>query len=100
RQHYKMAYTWYEEDVVFRHGILLEGWPAATPFQNPSTLSTAIPNLRKITDRLERGKCAFRKLSSAEVMERKKRWEEDVAAGRAVAKHRSQHSDCGVLRKR
>jgi hypothetical protein len=95
----KMAYTWYEEDVVQKHGVLLEGW-TGVPFGNPSELSTSLTALGKLLGALKTGACRFRKLSPAEAAQRKEKWDADVAAGRATAKSRAQRSDAGVPRKR
>ncbi|KAJ6612064.1 hypothetical protein B0H10DRAFT_1918368 [Mycena sp. CBHHK59/15] len=85
----KMAYTWYEEDVVQQHGVLLEGW-TGTPFGNPSELSTSLTSLGNLLNALKSGECAFRKLGVAEAAERKKKWDDNVAAGRATPKSRAQ----------
>ncbi|KAJ7257424.1 hypothetical protein C8J57DRAFT_1648487, partial [Mycena rebaudengoi] len=94
-----MAYTWYEEDVVQRYNVIMEGWPAA-PFINLSAMSTSLPNLRTLMHDLQTGECAFRKLLPAEAAERRKKWEANVAAGRIVAKHRAERCDKGSSRKR
>jgi hypothetical protein len=94
-----MAYSWYEEDVVQKYGVVIEGW-VALPFENPSHFSTSLPNLRTLLDALKTGACAFRKLSLAEAAERKKKWDADVAAGLITAKSRSERKDKGVPRKR
>ncbi|KAF8184055.1 hypothetical protein K438DRAFT_1974648 [Mycena galopus ATCC 62051] len=95
----EMAYSWYEEDVVQKYGVVMEGW-VALPFANPSQFSTSLPNLRTLLDALKTGACAFRKLSLVEAAERKKKWDADVAVGIVLAKSRSERKDKGVSRKR
>ncbi|KAJ6603151.1 hypothetical protein B0H10DRAFT_1957892 [Mycena sp. CBHHK59/15] len=94
----RMAYTWYEEDVVQHHGVLLEGW-TGPPFGNPSEFSTSLMALGKLLDALKTGACAFRKLSPAEAAKRKEQWDADVAAGHATAKSRAKRSDAGIPHK-
>jgi hypothetical protein len=94
----EIAYTWYEEDIVQRYNVVMEGWRG--PFQNPSTLSTSLPALRELLDAIKTGEAGFRKLLPAEAAERRKKWDADVAAGHAVAKHRAERSDKGKPRKR
>jgi hypothetical protein len=89
----RMAYTWYEEDIVQQHGVLLEGWTGPA-FGNPSELSMSLTSLGKLLNALKSGECAFRKLSAAEATERKTKWDADVAAGRMTPKR----SDAGVPR--
>ncbi|KAJ6565109.1 hypothetical protein B0H10DRAFT_2239151 [Mycena sp. CBHHK59/15] len=93
-----MVYMWYEEDVVQKYGILLEGW-TGIPFGNPSELSTSLTSLGKLLDALKTGACRFRKLSPAKAAQRKEKWDADVAAGRTTAKSRAKRSDAGVPRK-
>ncbi|KAJ7267849.1 hypothetical protein C8J57DRAFT_1613969 [Mycena rebaudengoi] len=94
----KMAYTWFEEDIVQRYGVVIDGWVG--PFINPSTMSTSLGNLRALSDALKMGECKFRKLTTAEAAERKAKWDTDVTAGRVTAKHRAERSDRGVPRKK
>jgi hypothetical protein len=94
----EIAYTWYEEDIVQRYNVVMEGWRG--PFQNPSTLSTSLPALRELLDAIKTGEAGFRKLLPAEAAERRKKWDTDVAAGHAVVKHRAERSDKGKPRKR
>jgi hypothetical protein len=95
----KMSYTWHEEDVVHRYGVVLEGWTAPR-FINPSELSTSLPGLRTLLDAIKNGDCAFRKLPQKEAATRRKKWDEDVTAGRVAAKTRAPHCDAGIPRKR
>ncbi|KAJ7900956.1 hypothetical protein B0H14DRAFT_2268885, partial [Mycena olivaceomarginata] len=60
----KMAYTWYEEDIVQRYGVVVDGWVG--PFINPSTMSTSLVNLRALAQAWKSGECRFRKLTVAE----------------------------------
>ncbi|KAJ7705040.1 hypothetical protein B0H17DRAFT_1193522 [Mycena rosella] len=95
----KMAYTWHEEDVVQRYGIILKGWTAPR-FVNPSELSTSLSVLCTLLDAVKTGACKFRKLTPAEAETRKEKWDADVAAGRATAKSRAPRNNIGVPRKR
>ncbi|KAJ6531520.1 hypothetical protein DFH09DRAFT_1284851 [Mycena vulgaris] len=95
----KMSYTWFEEDIVHRYNIILEGWTPSR-FVNPSELSTSLVTLRALLDALKNGDCAFKSLTPEEAMERRTQWDTDVAAGKVVAKYRNVRSDLGVPRKR
>ncbi|KAJ6544873.1 hypothetical protein DFH09DRAFT_1321729 [Mycena vulgaris] len=95
----KMSYRWFEEDIVQRYGIVLEGWTPAR-FVNPSELSTSLVTLRTLLDAIKGGDCAFRRLDADEAVARRKEWDADVAAGKVIAKHRNERSDVGVPRKR
>jgi hypothetical protein len=96
----RLGWTWWEEDVVQRYGVILDGWTAGEKITDPSNLSTSQIVIRTLLEAVRTGKCAFRKLGPVEAAERKAKWEEDVAAGRVVAKHRASRCDAGRPRKR
>jgi hypothetical protein len=96
----RLGWTWWEEDVVQRYGVVLEGWTAGNKITDPSNLSTSQAVIRTLLEAVRTGECAFRKLGPVEAAERKAKWEEDVAAGRVVAKHRAPRCDAGRPRKR
>ncbi|KAF7292671.1 hypothetical protein MIND_01165300 [Mycena indigotica] len=95
----EIAYRWFEEDVVQRYDIVIDGW-CGIPFDNPSAASTSLAKLRETVDGLRSGTIVFRKLTLAEAAERRKKWEADVAAGLVSAKSQKERSDKGVPRKR
>ncbi|KAJ7793219.1 hypothetical protein B0H14DRAFT_3560895, partial [Mycena olivaceomarginata] len=95
----RLAWTWFDEDVVQRYGVVLEGWTAGR-IVDPSNLSTSQTVIRTLLEAIRTGECYFRKLGPSEAAERRKKWDEDVAAERVVAKHRAPRRDAGVPRKR
>ncbi|KAF7334097.1 hypothetical protein MVEN_02315500 [Mycena venus] len=94
----RCPYVWYEEDVVFRYGVDIKGWTG--PFKNISTWSTSLGELQKLHTRLKNNECFWKKLTTAELEQRKEEWEAAVTAGTKTAKHRATRSDVGVPRKR
>ncbi|KAJ7860596.1 hypothetical protein B0H14DRAFT_3446004 [Mycena olivaceomarginata] len=96
----RLGWKWWEEDVVQRYGVVLNGWTAGDKITDPSNLSTSQTVIRTPLEAVRAGECAFRKLGPVEAAERKAKWEEDVAAGRVVAKHRAPRCDAGLPRKR
>jgi hypothetical protein len=100
----RLSWTWWEEDVVQRYGVVLDGWTAGrTPGDNPtdpSNLSTSQTVIRTLLEAIRTGACVFRKLGTVEAAERKAKWDADVAAGQKIAKHRAPRCDAGHARKR
>ncbi|KAJ7018509.1 hypothetical protein C8F04DRAFT_1277650 [Mycena alexandri] len=96
----RLAWTWFEEDIVQRYGVVLEGWTAGAKIMDPSKLSSSLTVIRTLLDAVKAGQCGFRKLGPMEAALRRKTWDADVAAGNEVAKHRASRSDAGVPRKR
>ncbi|KAJ6491154.1 hypothetical protein C8R45DRAFT_1096671 [Mycena sanguinolenta] len=82
----KMSYKWYEEDIVQKYNIVMEGWTAPR-FVNPSELSTSLSALCTLNEAVKSGSCAFRKMLPVEAAARVKKWLDDVAAGHVIAKH-------------
>lgn len=94
-----MQYVNYEEDIVQRYGVVIEGW-TFPKFVNPSEMSTALEPLRKLHDALKSGTCQFVKLTSEERKKRTAEYRVKVASGEITAKKRKPRKDIGVKRKR
>jgi hypothetical protein len=75
-----MQYVNYEEAIVQRYGIVLEGWTFAR-FVNPSELSTALPPLQKLLDTLNDRSCKFVKLTREQCKAHEKEYREKVVTG-------------------
>jgi hypothetical protein len=93
-----MQYTNYEEDIVQRYGIELQGWTYER-FVNPSELSTAIGPLRILLGAIKNGDCKFVKLSAKELRKRLEKYKEKVDAGEIRARKRKRRSDYGTKKK-
>ncbi|KAJ7733212.1 hypothetical protein DFH07DRAFT_780656 [Mycena maculata] len=91
----QMAYVWYEEDVVQKHGVELVGW-TFPQLVNPSELSTSVSLLQELHDTIKNDTCKFVRLTAQQLRARKQKWEEDVAAGRIEVKHCTTRKDKGV----
>ncbi|KAJ7797721.1 hypothetical protein B0H13DRAFT_2392032, partial [Mycena leptocephala] len=96
----RIGWTWFEEDVVQKYGVKLIGWTAGKDPVDPSSLSTSQSVIRTVLEVVRTGECQFQKLGPIESAERRKKWEEDVAAGQVTAKHYAPHCDAGQPRKR
>ncbi|KAF8179466.1 hypothetical protein BJ912DRAFT_802643, partial [Pholiota molesta] len=94
-----MNYCHYEEDIVLRYGVVLEGW-TYDKFINPSELSTSIPPLTELYDALKSGACKFVKLTPAEKKERMVAYQAKLKAGEIQGKKRKVRSDAGISRKK
>lgn len=77
-----MQYTNYEEGIVWRYGVLLEGW-TYDKLVNPSALSTAIEPLRPLHDALNDGTCHFVKLTALQLKEHIDSHQTDVNKGQS-----------------
>lgn len=93
-----MQYTNYEEDIVQRHGIELQGWTYER-FVNPSELSSALGPLRILLGAIKNGDCKFVKLSAEELRKRKARYKAKVDSGEIKARKRKRRSDYGTKKK-
>ncbi|KAJ7823334.1 hypothetical protein B0H14DRAFT_1312129, partial [Mycena olivaceomarginata] len=93
-----MQYVNYEEDIVLAHGVKLVGWTPAK-FVNPSELSDAIGPLQELFTAIKNGTCKFVTLTPQERIDRKQKYDADIAAGRHVAKQRQPRNDIGRKRK-
>ncbi|OBZ74356.1 hypothetical protein A0H81_05685 [Grifola frondosa] len=78
-----MNYASFESEIVLRYRIQLIGW-TADKWTNPSELSNAVAPLQQLLDAIENGACRFEHLASHEFTARKKKYDEDVAAGRVA----------------
>ena len=94
-----MQYVNYEEAIVQRYGIVLEGWTFAR-FVNPSELSTALPPLQKLLNALNDGSCKFVKLTREQCKAREKEYREKVVTGEIQVRERKTRKDAGQKRKR
>ena len=75
-----MHYTRYEEDIVQRYGIELQGWTYEKMI-NPSNLSSSLPPLKTLQDALVTGTCKFVKLTAAERKKREIEYMASIASG-------------------
>ncbi|KAJ7802674.1 hypothetical protein B0H14DRAFT_3488258 [Mycena olivaceomarginata] len=98
RDNIEMQYVNYEEDIVLAHGVKMVGW-TMPQFKNPSELSTALAPLQELLAALKADTCTFVKLTAQERIDREKKYEDDVAAGRRLRKQRERRSDFGKKRK-
>jgi hypothetical protein len=90
-----MQYARYEEDIVQRYGIELQGWTYETII-NPSLVSSSLPPLRALMDALTAGTCKFVKLSASEKKEREAAYMAKIASGDVEVRKRKRRSDAGV----
>ena len=90
----KMQYVNYEEAIVQRYGIDLQGW-TYNKFVNPSELSTALPPLRNLLDAINAGNCKFVKLTAEELHKRLESYKKKVASGELKIHERKKRSDAG-----
>lgn len=89
-----MHYARYDEEIVQRYGIELQGW-TYEQLVNPSTLSLSLPPLKELHDALVNGTCLFVKLSAAEKKAREAEYMAKIASGEVVSRKRKQRSDAG-----
>jgi hypothetical protein len=94
-----MQYVNYEEAIVQRYGVVLEGW-TFDRFVNPSELSTAIPPLQILLDALNNGSCKFIKLTREQHKEHEKDYRAKLVSGEAQVHQRKTRKDAGKKRKR
>jgi len=89
-----MQYLNYEEQIVIRYGIKLEGWTYDT-LKNPSELSTSLPPLQALSNAIDNGTCKFIRMSATE----KKKYEDDfyskVQSGEVTVRKRKVRKDVG-----
>ena len=94
-----MKYTEYEELIVLKYGIELQGW-TYDKFVCPSSLLTSLPALQALLDAINNGRCKFIKLMPAEVKMRHEERQKQINGGTIVVKQWKQHSDIGAKRPR
>ena len=89
-----MHYVNYDQEIVIRYGIKLEGWTYES-FKNPSELSSSLPPLQALFEAIESGKCKFVKLTATE----RKKFEQDfnakVQSGEVTLRKRKIRKDAG-----
>lgn len=93
-----MHYTRYEEEIVQRYGIDLQGW-TYEKLINPSKLSSSIPPLKALRDALVTGTCKFVKLTAAEKKEREATYMASIKSGEVELRKRKRRSDAGIRKK-
>ncbi|KAJ7115183.1 hypothetical protein C8R44DRAFT_880505 [Mycena epipterygia] len=95
----EMSYFHFDEDIMHRYGIDLVGWTADRRV-SPSDLSSSLAVLTTLRNAINNGVRKWVKLTPEDLKARKKKWAEDVAAGRILRKSRSTRADKGKKRKR
>ncbi|KAG0695697.1 hypothetical protein DFH29DRAFT_806240, partial [Suillus ampliporus] len=94
-----MNYPNYAKAIVITYGVMLDGWPTDIPFTSPWNIHT-VSEMRTLCDALKTGRCAWQKMSAAEVDKYKANIDKRQAAGEVVGKPRKKRSDAGKSRKR
>jgi hypothetical protein len=61
----QVGWTWFEEDIVQRYNIILEGWTAGS-IMDPSKLSISQTVICRLLEAVQTGECMFRKLGHTE----------------------------------
>lgn len=93
-----MHYAQYEEEIVQRYGIELEGW-TYEKLTNPSDLSSSLPPLKALQDAIISGTCKFVKLTAAEKKKREAAYMAKIKSGEIELRKRKRRSDAGVSKK-
>lgn len=93
-----MHYERYEEEIVQRYGIELQGW-TYEKIMNPSMFSSSLPPLRALQAALMEGTCKFVKLSASERKEREAAYMAKITSGEVEVRKRKRRSDAGVSKK-
>ena len=94
-----MSYDRYEEDIVLRYGIVLQGW-TYEKILNPSLMSSSLPPLMVLRDALIAGTCKFVKLTATERKEREVTYMAKIKSGEIEARKCKQRSDAGTRKKK
>ena len=89
-----MRYVNYEEEIVIRYGIKLEGWTYEN-FKNPSELSSSVPPLRALSEAIDNGTCKFVKLTAAEKKKFEQEFNAKVQTGEVILRKRKIRKDAG-----
>lgn len=90
-----MRYANYEEEIVIRYGIKLEGW-TYDKLKNPSDLSSSLAPLRALYDAIENGTCRFVKLTAAEKKKFELEFNAKVQSGEVTLRKRKIRKDAGT----
>ena len=93
-----MHYTQYEEEIIQRYGIKLQGW-TYEKIMNPSLLSSSLPPLKTLRDALTAGTCKFVKLTASERKEHEAAYMAKIASGEVEVRKQKQRSDAGVSKR-
>ena len=93
-----MQYTRYEEEIVQRYGIELQGWTYER-IMNPSLLTSSLLPLMTLRDALVAGTCKFVKLTAAERKERELAYMAKIKSGEVEVRKRKRRSDAGTRKK-
>lgn len=94
-----MQYVNYEEAIVQRYGIELQGW-IHDKFVNPSELSTSLSLLRKLLNAIDTGDCKFVKMSAEERRKRLETYKKKIASGELKIRERKTRSDAGKRKRK
>lgn len=94
-----MKYVDYEELVVIKYGVELQGW-TYDKFVCPSSLSTSLPPLQKLLNALNNGECKFVRLSQLEIKKRRVERQKGMEDGTISMKVRKTRKDIGIKRPR
>jgi len=62
-KHIKMSYEFYDQDIVSRHKVKLNGWPAGLSCISPSKINS-VDEIRSLRDALKAGDCMWSKIST------------------------------------
>jgi hypothetical protein len=93
-----MNYAHYEEEIVQRYGIEIQGW-TYEKILNPSLLSSSLPPLMVLRDALVAGTCKFVKLTAEERKKCQAAYLEKVKSGEIEVRKRKRRSDAGTRKK-
>ena len=89
-----MRYVNFEEEIVIRYGIKLEGWTYEN-FKNPSELSSSLPPLWALSDAIDNGTCRFVKLTATEKKSFEQEFYAKVQTGEVTLRKRKIRKDAG-----
>lgn len=89
-----MRYVNYEEEIVIRYGIKLEGWTYEN-LKNPSELSSSLPPLRALSEAIDNGTCKFVKLTATEKKKFEQEFNAKVQTGEVTLRKRKIRKDAG-----
>jgi hypothetical protein len=90
-----MQYVNYEEAIVQRYGIELQGW-TYKKLVNPSELSTAVGPLQRLLDAIKGGDCKFIKLTAEERWKCLEAYKKKITSGELKVQDRKVRSDAGI----
>ena len=93
-----MCYSRYDEEIVQRYGIVLQGW-TYEKLMNPSNFSSSLPPLKTLRDALITGTCKFVKLTAAERKNHESAYMAKIATGEVELRKRKRRCDAGIKRK-